>query len=169
MGSRGIAAAVIIASSGALLACRHRPQADAIASPPGPDRLVGIVSVTGTGFEQQTMLRADQHRVVRLIARSEPDSASLARVGGTQIVVFGRDLDENFDVASFTVTSVDGAAVEDGILVRADGHLTLQSTIHAIPLGNPPAAFDSLVGARMWIGGPLATGPNVYGIISPPP
>jgi len=37
-----------------------------------------------------------------------------------------------------------------------------------IPLGNPPAALRNMIGARVWIGGPLDSGPNVYGLITPP-
>jgi len=36
-----------------------------------------------------------------------------------------------------------------------------------LPLGNPPAGLRALIGARVWIGGSLNTGPNTYGVIVP--
>lgn len=95
------------------------------------------------------------------------DSAALSRVGGTSVLMRGRARESTFYVVSFTVTSVDGAPVADGVLANDGGHLVLQSANGQITLGNPPAALDSLVGARVWISGPLDTGPNSYGVIAP--
>jgi hypothetical protein len=158
---------MVIASSGWTEACRHHPHAAAIAAVASADSLTGIVSVTGTSFEQQLVLRIGT-RAVTLLATSM-DSASLVRVAGTEVVAYGRAADSRFRVDSFTVRSVDGAAVADGTLQRAGGRLGLQTSTALLTLGNPPSALDSLVGARVWIAGSLATGPNVYGIISPAP
>lgn len=129
------------------------------------DSTSGIVSITGTSFEQHIMLRTADGELA--LTASASDSAALSRVGGTSVLVHGRAREKSFYVVSFTVASVDGAPVADGVLARDAGHLVLQRTNGQIPLGNPPAALDSLVGARVWISGPLDTGPNSYGVIAP--
>ena len=112
------------------------------------------------------MLRTDHGELA--LSASASDSAALSRVGGTSVLVRGRARENTFYVVSFTVTSVDGAPVADGVLARDGGYLALQMRNGQIALGNPPAALDPLVGARVWISGPLDTGPNGYGVIVPP-
>jgi hypothetical protein len=90
---------------------------------------------------------------------------SLSQLGGAELVVRGVATAETFTVHSFTVRAIDGAPVVDGLLGREDGHLVLFTMSGSLTFGNPPAALDSLVPSRVWVGGPLATGPNVYGVI----
>ena len=72
-----------------------------------------------------------------------------------------------FEVATFEALRVDGAPVADGVLLRDGEHLALRTQHGRLVLGNPPAAFDTLIGARVWVGGPLDKGPNTYGVIAP--
>ena len=97
------------------------------------------------------------------------DSAAISRLGGTEVVVRGRRDGTMFRVANFAVLRVDGAPVIDGVIIRDGARLALQRGRGRIPLGNPPAALRAMVGARVWIGGPLDTGPNTYGLITPAP
>lgn len=160
-----------IACGGGALACHHGAHAhDASAiiagdtiRPTPEDSLVGIVSVTGTSFEQRIVLRSGD--AVRPLTLWPDDSAALVRVGGAEVLVRGVATPSSFTVHSFTVRAVDGAPVVDGILDRKDGRLVLYTRSGPLALGNPPAAFDSLVHSRVWIGGSLETGPNVYGVI----
>jgi hypothetical protein len=126
---------------------------------------MGIVSVTGTSFEQQIVLHTSAG--VRALAASGTDSAALARLGGAEVVVRGTMVAARFAVTQFTVRSVGGVNVVDGVLVRDGGRLILRARSGSLALGNPPVAFDSLIGARLWVGGSLDTGPNVYGVITP--
>jgi hypothetical protein len=125
--------------------------------------MVGIVSVTGTSFEQRIVLRSGD--AVHALTLWREDSAAFVQLGGAEIVVRGVAGENAFEVHSFTVRAVDGARVVDGVLGRKDGRLVLFTMSGPLALGNPPAALDSLVHSRLWIGGPLATGPNVYGVI----
>lgn len=124
---------------------------------------MGVVSVTGTSFEQHIVLRSGAS--ARALTLWRDDSAALAQLGGAELVVRGVAAAETFTVHSFTVRAIDGAPVVDGLLGRKDGQLVLYTMSGPLALGNPPAALDSLGHARIWIGGPLATGPNVYGVI----
>ena len=84
-------------------------------------------------------------------------------------MVRGRSEASTFLVASFTVQRVEGTPVVDGVITRDGEHLVLLTATRRIRLGNPPAAFQGMIGARVWVGGPLDTGPNTYGVIRPAP
>ena len=161
--SLGVGALVLCAVA-AFTGC-HRPMSEGIASAAQPDSLVGVVSVTGTSFEQHVVLRV-AGRAQALVTTSA-DSASLSRVAGTEVVVRGRVEGNSLRVVSFTVRSVNGAPVADGTLLREGGLFVLQTAGGRREIGNPPASFGSMIGARIWVAGPLDVGPNVYGVITP--
>lgn len=147
-------------------ACRHHASSNiADATTVALDSLTGIVSVTGTSYQQQLALRTNAG--VRALTTNADDSAALTRLGGAEVVVHGATIADRFAMTRFVVRSVDGANVADGLLVRVSGRLVLRTRSADLVLGNPPVAFDSLVGARLWVGGPLDAGPNVYGVIRP--
>ncbi len=161
--SLGVGALVLCAVA-AFTGC-HRPMNEGIAPASQLDSLVGIVSVTGTSFEQHVVLRVAGR--AQTIVITSADSASLSRVAGTEVVVRGRVEGNLFRVVSFTVRRVDGAPVADGTLRREGGLFVLETAGGRSEIGNAPASFGSMIGARIWVGGPLDTGPNVYGVITP--
>ena len=156
--------AMVLCAVAAFTGC-HPRMSEGMAPAAQPDSLVGVVSVTGTSYEQHVVLRVGG-RAQGLVTTSA-DSASLSRVAGTEVVVRGREEGNSFRVVSFTVRSVDGAPVADGMLLREGGLFVLQTVAGRNEIRNAPASFGSMIGARIWIGGPLATGPNVYGVITP--
>ena len=121
--------------------------------------------MNGTGFEQHIVLHAGARAFS--LAASASDSAALTRVGGAEIVVRGAATGDSFSVASFVVRSVEGTEVVDGVLVKSGDRLVIRSEGGELALGNPPRELASMVGARVWIRGPLDTGPNSYGVIVP--
>ena len=150
----------------ACVSCRRTPETHSAAATAARDSLTGIVAVAGTSFEKRLVLRSGQRSTA--LSANETDSASLTRVGGTEVRVRGQANPDVFLVSSFTVVSVDTRPVVDGVL-RNDGAKVLLETAHGrLSLGNPPPALRSMPGARVWVGGPLDVGPNVYGIITPP-
>jgi hypothetical protein len=130
-----------------------------------PDSLAGIVSITGTAFEQHLVLRSGNSTTPLSAATS--DSAALSRLGGVEVLVIGRRAPNVFRVERFTAVSVAGSPVVDGWVRNDGGRLVLETTHGPLPLGNPPTALRGMIGARIWIGGPLDTGPNTYGVIVP--
>jgi len=146
------------------MGCRHHARASA--TPAATDSLAGVVSVTGTSYEQHLVLRVGAD--ARSLAASPGDSAALVRLGGAEISVYGKAGVDRFAVAAFTVRAVNGEDVVDGVLLREGTRLVLRTRTARLALGNPPAALDSLIGARIWVGGPIDVGPNVYGVIIPP-
>jgi hypothetical protein len=163
MTGRAILVAAVLSAVAATSDCHHAPRAtpDAVA----PDTVRGIVSVTGTGFDQTVMLRSGTNTIT--LAANASDSAALTRLGGADVLVFGAREPSRFRVAAFRAMSVAGSPVVDGVLREDDGVLQLETASGRLPLGNPPVALRTQVGARVWIGGPLATGPNTFGVIVP--
>jgi len=147
--------------------CHHRQGSTAFSAGPQADSIVdGTVSVTGTGFEQEIMLgRGSGELPLRLVA-TPGDSAALLHVAGLEIAARGEITGRTMRLRSFTAIRAGSLPVEDGIL-RLDGdHLILETAAGRLRLGNPPSALWQLVGARVWVSGPLDTGPNSYGVIS---
>jgi hypothetical protein len=155
----------MIVAIGAANGCHHRAVAGASVPAASKDSLTGVVSVNGTSFEQHLTLRSGN--AVRDLAATPGDSAALSRIGGAEVVVYGTE-GRRFQLSTFIVKSVSAVAVVDGVLLREGARYALLTRNGMRALGNPPTAFDSLVGARIWIGGPLETGPNSYGVIVPP-
>ena len=149
----------------AAMACHHAPRPSPVAIK--PDSVAGIVSITGTAFEQHIVLRANGQVIIPLLA-APSDSAALSRMGGVQVDVVGTwGPNLSFRVESFTAEYVAGSPVVDGFVRKEGDRLVLETTHGTIPLGNPPIALRSMIGARVWIGGPLDKGPNTYGVIVP--
>jgi hypothetical protein len=99
---------------------------------------------------------------------SGASTTALRRLSGVEVVVRGRaQTGSEFAVSGFTVRSVDGQPALDGVLRRDGDSLVLVTPGGTVRLGNPPAPLTKLVGARIWITGPLETGPNPYGVIEP--
>ncbi|HEY7396553.1 MAG TPA: hypothetical protein VH559_16970 [Gemmatimonadaceae bacterium] len=143
------------------IAC-HRQRTDVQAP---PSMLRGIISVTGTRFEQRIQLRT-QDRSTRLWA-NPGDSAALTRLGGMEVETRGWLDESGMRVASFTAWSVSGSRVVDGI-VRVNGDkVTLETAKGLVVLGNPPNELRMMPGARVWVSGSLEKGPNSYGVIVP--
>jgi len=148
-------------------ACHHHASSDDTL-PASTERIVhGVISVTGTSFSRQLMLNTGS-TPLRLHPASSSDSAALTRLGGAEVSLHGvDDAGGGLRVTSFTAQRVSGKPVVDG-WIRADGdRLYLETPGGRMPLGNPPSAFRQMIGARVWMDGPLDHGPNNYGVIIP--
>jgi hypothetical protein len=130
------------------------------------DSAVGVIAVTGTSFEERLMLRVDGEWI--RLRPDAGDSAALTRLSGVEVLVRGQRLTSGLLVQSFSVLRVDGQRVFDGVIRQDGARLVLETATDRVALGNPPAILRGMIGARVWIGGPLETGPNTYGIIVAP-
>ena len=169
-------------AAGALLLCAHwglegchRGRKSDATQGATPDSLIGVVSVTGTSFEKRLTLRTGDGartgsaKLTLTLSATPADSSAISRLGGAEIVVRGSRDGTRFRVANFAVLRIDGAPVTDGVVLRDGRRLALQAARGRVDLGNPPPALRAMIGARVWVGGPLDTGPNTYGVIVPSP
>jgi hypothetical protein len=156
-----VAAAIVGSWMAVASGCHHASRAPSATIE--ADSLTGIVSVTGTAFEQRLVLRSGESATP--LSAAPPDSAALSRLGGVEVVVVGGRTSDRFRVERFTVVRVAGSPVVDGFVRNDSGRLVIETAHGSIPLGNPPTALRGMIGARVWIGGPLDKGPNTYGVI----
>jgi hypothetical protein len=147
--------------------CRHAtPGVMPTVSP--RDSVEGTVSIVGTDFDHRVVL-IHLDTGIAVVTQSELDSASLARVAGLEVRLFGiRSSAQSMIVESFVVLRAAKSPVVDGILEEANGRLQLvtSSGITHV-LGNPPSPLWQMKGSRVWLGGSLEKGPNTYGLITP--
>ncbi len=130
------------------------------------DTLRGTVHVVGSFPAVSVVLNTPERRQVPLDGQL---TRALKNVSQTEVAARGTWLHGGrFQVDTFTVRRAAGEDVVDGVLVRENGGIALRTGSGTRRLGNPPAAFSNLIGARVWVGGPLDTGPNPYGVISRP-
>ncbi len=160
----GVLGVVVPLIAGAV-SCQRPPARTSSAT--APDSATGIISITGTSFEKQLVLRSGNSAINLSAAPS--DSAALSRMGDVEVLVTGKRSPRKFEVSHFTAIRVGNYPVVDGVLRNDGGRLVLETAKGRIPLGNPPSALRQMVAARIWIGGPLDKGPNVYGVIVPAP
>jgi hypothetical protein len=132
--------------------------------PQGGIAVRGVVRLAGSAPTQRLVLRREDGSTLPLEGAS---LTALRRVGGTEVEARGVMQGESFAVSSFTVVAADGAPARDGVLERSGESLVLRTATGRVTLGNPPSALRAQVGARVWITGDPATGPNAYGIIEP--
>jgi hypothetical protein len=136
--------------------------------PPSPtpaDTARGTIAVVGSAPFSKVVLQPPGE--AHALTLTGPDTAALRRLGGLDVMVRGTARPGGtFEVRAFTVRATDGQPVLDGTLVRDGAGLAVRTAAGLVRLGNPPAALRALVGARVWVGGPPATGPNQYGVIT---
>ena len=118
------------------MGCQHAPRTSSAAIE--PDSLTGVVSVTGTAFEQRLVLRSGNSATP--LSAAAADSAALSRLGGVEVLVIGRRTPDLFHVDRFTAVNVAGSPVVDGFVRYDGGRLALETTaaesrsgIHQLP------------------------------------
>jgi hypothetical protein len=133
------------------------------ASSPGRESMRGVVRVVGSEPLTQVVLRDAAGSERRLTG---PMLAALRRVSGVEVSVIGREAERGaLQVDSFTVRAVDGEPAIDGTVAIEGNDVFIVTATGRVRLGNPPSELREIPGARVWVSGPAATGPHVYGII----
>ena len=147
-----------------LSACAPRPQTSAETP---PDTLRGRLEVVGSEPGTSAVLMLDRDtRSVTLLG----DRTLLNRLAGLEVVIWGQRVPgDRFQVGRFAVRASSGVPALDGVLGRNGRSaylVTADGRRHAI--ARLPQALEGLVGARVWLAGPLDRAPDSFGVIAPP-
>ncbi|HEY4129128.1 MAG TPA: hypothetical protein VGM50_00815 [Gemmatimonadaceae bacterium] len=150
-----------------LTACHQRREPPDLMDDVIVERIIhGNVAIVGAANDQHEMLQTG-NGPIRLYP-SRTDSIALLRVEGLEVAVRGVEESGGLRMERFTVTAIDGKPVLDGI-VRIDGtgcYLEVPKK-KRLAIANAPDVFKVLNGARIWLSGPLESGPYQYGVIVP--
>ena len=129
------------------------------------DTARGIVAVLGSDMDTRVIVRGTGG--ARPVTLAGMQARTVGAMSGADVWVSGtRDESGRINVSRFTVRSVDGAPALDGTLIARGTHLlvvTRDGKQHAIAAA--PEALREHVGARVWVTGPLDTGPITFGVI----
>ena len=125
----------------------------------------GTITVGGNAPVTEVQLRTDSGGHHTLTGSQLP---SLRRVAGLEVklnaaIAPGGEL----TVQDFTVLSADGQPALDGVVEHEGNTVYIRTAVGRVRLGNPPADFRTLAGARVWLTGSSERGPNAFGIITP--
>jgi len=138
------------------------------------DTVRGIVEVTGNEPMQTAQLKSLGGAYYSVIG---PVEKELRAAAGLEVTVRGRmrpAMDDpssptprsGIDAVSFVVRAADGVAAHDGLLVkRGDGFglQTADGIVHPLPA--LPATLREMLGARIYLVGPLDRAPVGYGVL----
>ena len=130
------------------------------------DTLRGEISIVGTSFEKQTVLKVPTQSVE--LTSDSLIGAALTRVAGLTVLVAGNMANSRtMNVVSFVALRAGADSVIDGVVVRSGNGLALKNAQGTHALGNPPRSFSQMVGSRIWIAGQFGKGTTIYGVIVP--
>lgn len=128
-------------------------------------QLRGTITVVGNAPVTQVQLRPASGGNRTLTG---PELPSLRRIAGLEVALTGSTAPGGeLRVRDFAVLSADGQPALDGVLEHEGNTVYLRTASGRVPLGNPPADFHNLGGARVWLTGSPERGPNAFGIITP--
>jgi hypothetical protein len=145
------------------------------------DSVRGALTLVGNDPISVLLLTPSAGAIREPLALSGPTQADALRHAiGLEIVAYGSLTGARsatvvprgaptFDVQRFLVRSADGVSATDGVLVAADTGFALRlSDGRDVPVAALPTSLRRMLGARVWLAGPLSAPPQAYGVLREP-
>ena len=129
-----------------------------------PDTVRGIVSVAGSFPMTSVVVRPAGARAVTVTG---PLAAEIARADGADVWVRGTRTAAGLEASAYVVRAVDGRPVADGVIAREGEGLVLVTGGGRRAIARPLEALRGMIGARVWLAGPLDGTIESYGILRP--
>ena len=136
------------------------------AEPAQEDTVRGIVAETGSVPITSIVVRPAGGRSVTILGSLAPE---IGRAAGAEVWVSGHRTAEGLHAMRYAVRSVDGEPAVDGVLASEDGGLVLVTTGGRRRIVRPPQALRGMIGARVWLVGPIEGGITSYGVLREAP
>lgn len=130
-----------------------------------PDTVRGVVSEVGSQPMTSVVVQPAAGGAVTIrgsLARE------IARAAGAEVWVAGTRDARVLEAAAYAVRRVDGEAAVDGVLARDGDRLVLVTPAGRHPIARPLQAFRGMIGARVWLVGPLDGTITSYGVLREP-
>lgn len=139
--------------------------AAAPAQAPGADTVRGIVSEVGSFPMTSVVVRPASGGAITITG---PLAGEIARAAGAEVWVSGDRDARSIAARSYAVRTVDGEPAVDGTLARDGDGLVLVTATGRRPIARPLRALRGMIGARVWLVGPLDGTITSYGILREP-
>jgi hypothetical protein len=130
------------------------------------DTVRGIVAEVGSVPITSIVVRPAGGRSVTLLGSLAKE---IGRAAGAEVWVSGHRTQEGLHAMRYAVRSVDGEPAVDGVLASEDGGLVLVTAGGRRRIVRPPQALRGMVGARVWLVGPIEGGITSYGVLRDAP
>lgn len=141
------------------------PASHSPVAPQPPDTIRGTVAVVGSFPVTSVVVRPAGSRDVTITG---PLAAEIRRAAGADVWISGTRTGEEISATRYVVRAVDGDAVADGTLALEGGRVVLVTPGARRPLARPPQALRGMIGARVWLVGPLDGTIASYGVLREP-
>lgn len=129
------------------------------------DTVRGIVSEVGSSPMTSVVVRPASGGAVTITGAL---AREIARAAGAEVWVSGERRGGSMDVRSYAIRTVDGEAATDGIIARDGERLLLVTGTGPRPIARPLHALRGMIGARVWLVGPLDGTITSYGVLREP-
>lgn len=129
------------------------------------DSVRGIVSAVGSFPMTSVVVRPASGDAITITG---PLAGEIARAAGAEVWVSGDRAARSIAARSYAVRTVDGEPAVDGILERDGDGLVLVTRSGRRPIARPLQALRGMIGARVWLVGPLDGTITSYGILREP-
>jgi hypothetical protein len=145
---------------------RTAPPATPAAEPAQEDTVRGIVAEVGSVPITSIVVRPAGGRSVTMLGSLAKE---IGRAAGAEVWVSGHRTPEGLHAMRYAVRAVDGEPAVDGVLASEDGGLVLVTAGGRRRIVRPPQALRGMVGARVWLVGPIDGGITSYGVLREAP
>ena len=129
------------------------------------DTVRGTVAVVGSFPVTSVVVRPPGGRDVTITG---PLAREIRRAAGAEVWISGTRTAEGVEASRYAVRRVDGDAVADGTLALEGDRMVLVTPNGRHPIARPPQALRDMVGARVWLVGPLDGTIASYGVLREP-
>lgn len=129
------------------------------------DTIRGVVAEVGSQPMTSVIVQQGAGRAVTI--RGEL-AREIARAAGAEVWVRGRRDQQALEATAYAVRRVDGEPALDGILAREGDRVVLVTPTGRHPIARPLQAFRGMIGARVWLVGPVDGTISSYGVLRDP-
>lgn len=141
------------------------PSSPGASQRPAADTVRGTIAVVGSFPVTSVVVRPAGGRDVTITG---PLAREIRRAAGADVWISGTRTAEGIEAGRYVVRAVDGDAVVDGTVALEGDRLVLVTPQGRRPIARPPEALRGMVGARVWLVGPLDGTIASYGVLREP-